>query len=190
MSDPHIKQNIGHRVESKTSCASQGKVDYAVTTDNDQGFIFYENGNYIIRNKATSMELCGESITDDKTPAKTIDAANGDIHIRALNGTIILEAANIRLVGVDGKEGEITIQASKTVHLNAPTVGAQGTNITLAASQSASVAGSTTDITGHAQVTTSSGADKDSSSLLGKILDAIKKFKKFFSSVCEDKPQG
>lgn len=184
MSDPHIKQNVGHRVESGTSCAAQGKVDYSVNTDNDQGIVFFENGNLIIRNKATSMELCGENITDDKTPAKTIDAANGDIHIRALNGTIILEAANIRLVGVDGKEGEITIQASKIVHMDAPTVGAQGTNITFAASQSMSAAGGTADLTGHAQVTTSSGADSDSSSLMGQILDAIKKFKKFFNSLC------
>jgi hypothetical protein len=184
MTDPHIDQKVGHRVESGTSCSSQGKIDYSVTTDNNQGFVFYENGNLIIRNKATSMELCGESLTDNKTPAKTIDAANGDIHIRAKNGTIILEAANIRLVGVDGKGGEITIQASKTVHMDAPTVGAQGTNITLAASQSSSIAGSTTDITGHAQVTTSSGADEDSSSVMGKIIQAIKKFKEFFNSIC------
>lgn len=190
MSDPHIDQKVGHRVESGTSCSAQGKIDYSVTTDNNQGLIFYQNGNLIIRNKATSMELCGEHLTDDKTPAKTIDAANGDIHIRAKNGTIILEAANIRLVGVDGKGGEITIQASKQVHMDAPIVGGQGTNVTLAAAQSFSAAGSSTDVSGHAQCTVSSGVDSDSSSLLGQILDAIKKFKKFFSSLCEDKPEG
>lgn len=190
MSDPHIKQNIGHRVESKTSHSAEGIIDYAVTTDKNQGILFCENGKLIINNNTTSQEVCGKYITDDKTPAKTIDAVNGDIHIRALNGTIILEAANIRLVGVDGKEGEITIQASKNVHLDAPTIGAQGTNITLAASQNLAAAGGTTDITGHAQVTTSSGADKDSSSIMGQILDAIKKFKKFFSSLCEDNPEG
>ena len=184
MIDPHIKQNVGHRVESGTSCSAQGKIDYSVTTDNNQGFVFYENGNLIIRNKASSHELCGEHLTDDVTPAKTIDAANGDIHIRAKNGTIILEAANIRLVGVDGKGGEIKIQASKQVHMDAPTVGGQGTNITLAASQSASIAGSNTDVTGHAQVTTSSGVDSDSSSVLGQILQAVKKFKEFFNSIC------
>ena len=86
MSDPFIKQNIGHRVESGTSCEAQGKVDYAITTDNDQGIVFYENGNLLIRNKATSKELCGEKITDDKTPAKTIDAANGDRFNASVNG--------------------------------------------------------------------------------------------------------
>jgi stress response protein SCP2 len=185
MSDPHIDQKVGHRIESETSCSAQGKIDYAVSTDNDQGFIFYQNGNLIIRNKATSMELCGENLTDDKSPAKTIDAANGDIHIRAKNGTIILEAANIRLVGVDGKGGEITLQASKQVHMDAPTVGAQGTNITLAASQSSSIAGGgSVEVTASGQVTTSSGTDTDSSSFLGQILQAIKKFKEFFNSIC------
>ena len=186
MSDPHTRQYDGFRVESGTSTPELGKIDYAVTTDNNQGLILCQNGNLLIRNKASSLELCGESITDDKTPAKTIDAANGDIHIRAKNGTIILEAANIRLVGVDGKDGEITIQASKQVRLDAPTVSAQGTNITLAASQNAAIAGSSTDVTGHAQVTTSSGADSDSSSFLGQILQAIKKYKEFFSSICSD----
>ena len=185
MSDPHINQKVGHRIESGTSCSAQGKIDYAVATDNDQGLIFYQNGNLIIRNKASSMELCGEHLTDDKSPAKTIDAANGDIHIRAKNGTIILEAANIRLVGVDGKGGEITLQASKQVHMDAPTVGAQGTNITLAASQSSSVAGGgSVEVTASGQVTTSSGTDTDSSSFLGQILQAIKKFKEFFNSIC------
>ena len=184
MSDPHARQYNGFRVESGTSTPELGKIDFAVTTDNNQGLILCQNGNLLIRNKASSLELCGEKLTDDKTPAKTIDAANGDIHIRAKNGTIILEAANIRLVGVDGKDGEITIQASKQFNMNSPIITTQGTNITLAASQNPAVAGSSTDVTGHAQVTTSSGADSDSSSLLGQILQAVKKFKDFFNSIC------
>ena len=186
MSDPHARQYDGFRVESGTSTPELGKIDYAVTTDNNQGLILCQNGNLLIRNKASSLELCGTHLTDDTTPAKTIDAANGDIHIRAKNGTIILEAANIRLVGVDGKDGEITLQASKQVNMSAPTVSAQGTNISLSGSQNTSVAGSTTDVTGHAQVTTSSGADSDSSSFLGQILQAIKKYIEFFSSICSD----
>ena len=125
MSDPHARQYDGFRVESGTSTPELGKIDYAVTTDNNQGLIFCQNGNLLIRNKASSLELCGTHLTDDTTPAKTIDAANGDIHIRAKNGTIILEAANIRLVGVDCKDGEITLQASKQVNMSAPTVSAQ-----------------------------------------------------------------
>lgn len=190
MSDPHIKQNSGHRIESGTSCAAQGKVDYSVTTDNNQGLVFYENGNLIIRNKASSHELCGEHLTDNITPAKTIDAANGDIHIRAKNGTIILEAANIRLVGVDGVGGEITIQASKTVHMDAPTVGGQGTNISFAGANKTQIAGTSLDLATSTKASCASGVDTDSSSIMGQILKAIKDFKKFFGSICEDKPKG
>ena len=185
MSDPHVGQYPGFRVESGTSTPELGKIDYCIATDNNQGLIFCQNGDLLTRNKASSHELCGTHLTDDTTPAKTIDAANGDIHIRAKNGTIILEAANIRLVGVDGKGGEITLQASKQVHMDAPTVGAQGTNITLAASQSSSIAGGgSVEVTASGQVTTSSGTDTDSSSFLGQILQAIKKFKEFFNSIC------
>jgi hypothetical protein len=185
MSDPHARQYNGFRVESGTSTPELGKIDYCIATDNNQGLIFCQNGDLLTRNKASSHELCGTHLTDDTTPAKTIDAANGDIHIRAKNGTIILEAANIRLVGVDGKGGEITLQASKQVHMDAPTVGAQGTNITLAASQSSSIAGGgSVEVTASGQVTTSSGTDTDSSSFLGQILQAIKKFKEFFNSIC------
>jgi len=190
MSDPNARQHNGFRIESGTSCSAQGKIDYSVTTDNNQGLVFYQNGNLIIRNKASSHELCGTHLTDDITPAKTIDAANGDIHIRALNGTIILEAANIRLVGVDGKEGEITIQASKQVHMDAPTIGGQGTNISFAGANKTQVAGTSLDLATSTKAACASGVDTDSSSIMGQILKAIKDFKKFFSSLCEDKPKG
>jgi stress response protein SCP2 len=183
MSDPYIEQKPGHRIESGTSSLKQGKIDYSVSTDNNQGFIFYQNGKLMIRNNTTSMELCGEKLTDNKTPAKTIDAANGDIHIRAKNGTIILEAANIRLVAVDGSGGEITLQASRQINLDAPIITNQGTNITLAGSQSSSVVGGgSVDLTASGQVTTSSGVDTDSSSFVGQILQASKKFKDFFTA--------
>ena len=69
--------------------------------------------------------------------------------------------------------------------MDAPIVGAQGTNITLAASQSSSiVGGGSVEVTASGQVTTSSGTDTDSSSLLGQILQAVKKFKEFFNSIC------
>lgn len=189
MSEPFRKQEQGYAVESGTSCKA-GKIDYSIATNNDQGIVLLEDGTLMIHNHGTSQELCGKNISDDKTPAKTIDAVNGDIFIRARNGTIILEAANIRLVGVDGKGGEITISASKQVNIKSPTVTADGTNITIAAAQNASVAGTTASVTAHTQAEVQSGIDADKSSLLGQILDAITRFKKFFSSICEDKPGG
>ena len=184
MSDPHARQYDGFRVESGTSTPELGKIDYAVTTDNNQGLILCQNGNLLIRNKASSLELCGEKLTDDTTPAKTIDAANGDIHIRAKNGTIILEAANIRLVGVDGKGGEITIQASKICNIDAPTVSGQGTNISFAGANKTQIAGTSLDLATSTKAACASGVDTDSSSIMGQILKAIKDFKEFFASIC------
>lgn len=185
MTEPFAKQFPGHRVESGTTCGPHGKIDYSVTTDNNQGFIYYEDGSLLTFNKGTSLELCGTNLTDNKSPAKTIDAANGDIHIRAKNGTIILEAANIRLVGVDGQGGEITIQASKTVHMDAPTLGGQGTNITFAAAQEAHLVGTAAaNLAASGKNSCTSGVDTDSSSIMGQIMAAITKFKEFWNSLC------
>ena len=190
MSDPHARQYNGFRVESGSSTPKLGKIDYAVTTDNNQGLIFCQNGKLIIRNKTSSHELCGEHLTDNITPAKTIDAANGDIHIRAKNGTITLEAANIRLIGVDGKGGEITIQASKICNIDAPTVSGQGTNISFAGASKTQIAGTSLDLATSTKAACASGVDTDNSSIMGQILKAIKDFKDFFSSICEDKSGG
>ena len=60
----------------------------------------------------------------DKEPAKVIYARNGDIHFEAPNGQITLKAKNIRLVSQDGN-GEVTIQAGKTIEIDGPTAKSQ-----------------------------------------------------------------
>ena len=47
-------------------------------------------------------------------PAKVIRAKNGDIHIDAMNGDIVLKGANIRLQATDSM-GEVTVNAGKQV---------------------------------------------------------------------------
>lgn len=193
--DPHLRQTDHFTEVCGVESPHNGTVDYACTTKKGQGNIFYENGDHDFVCDKTSKEVVGRKIKRNEEtgaftpapeiPAKIIYAKNGSILLDAPNGTITIRAANIRFVAVDGADGgEITFQASKIVHIDSPTITAQGTNVTIAASQSASIAGSTTDITGHAQTTVSSGVDTDSSSVLGQILQAIKKFKKFFSSIC------
>ena len=43
MSDPHVGQFNGFRVESGTSTPELGKIDYCIATDNNQGLIFCQN---------------------------------------------------------------------------------------------------------------------------------------------------
>ena len=183
----HSRQHDHYRVDCGVPSPNNGKVDYALTTKLGQGDIFYENGDHDFVANATSKEVVGRKITNEQTPAKIIRAENGGIILSAPYGTITIVAANIRFVAVDGKDGgEISFQASKIINMNAPTVNTQGTNVVMAASQTASIAGSTADINGGAQVTVSSGVDTDSSSVLGQIVQAIKKFQNFFNSICSD----
>lgn len=184
--EPHGKQNPGYRVESGTDVPGQGESDYSVTTDKGQGLIICKNGNSFYTVNGSSLELVGTNIDyGSDIPAKLIDAAFGDIHLRALNGTIILEAKNIRIVGVDGSEGEVTIQGSKIVKMSAPNIEVQSSGAaTIAAAQGVNIAGVYTGIHASTQTTLSSGVDADSSSILGQIIAAIKKFKDFFKSIC------
>jgi len=185
-----VTQTDWYRFEAGTKSFANGDIELGLSTPTKQGINMYKNGNCDFAINGTLKEVSGFKVKNPDEYARIIDATNGSILIQALNGTITLKAKNIRLVGVDGTEGEVTIQASKKILTNAPTVTTQGTNITLAASQNASVAGSTTTVHGATPPDVSSGAETDNSSLMGQILDAIKRFKNFFNSICEDKPEG
>jgi hypothetical protein len=186
MRNPFARQLPGFRIEAGTDSAKNGKIDVACTTDKGQGIIMYDNGNCDFVVNKTSKEVVGHNIDDDNSPAKIIEAINGDIHLKASNGTIILQAKNIRIVGIDGTEGEVTIEASKIVKINAPNVEIQSSGAaTIAAAQAVNISGSTTDISANTQTTISSGIDAASSSILGQVITSIKKFKNFFNSICE-----
>ena len=184
----HSRQHDHYRVDCGVPSPNGGKVDYALTTKCGQGDIFYENGNHEFVADSTSKETVGRKITDEWIPAKIIEAQNGGIHLYAPNGTITIEAANIRFIGVDGLDGgEITFQASKLIHMDAPTITAQGTNVTMAAAQIASVVGTAgLDLATSTKATCASGVETDSSSIFAQLFSAITKFKKFFSSICAD----
>ena len=188
--DPHLRQTDQFIEACGVESPHNGKIDYSLTTKKGQGFIYYENGDLDVVSDKTSKEVVGRKITEEQEPAKIICAENGGILLEAPNGTITIKAKNIRFIGVDGVEGEITFQASKIVHLDAPTITAQGTNVTIAASNNASVTGGTASVSANTQAEVQSGIDSDKSSILGKILDAITRFKDFFKSICEDKPTG
>jgi hypothetical protein len=189
--DPHLRQT-DHFIEAcGVESPHNGKIDYSCTTKKGQGFIYYENGDLDIVADKTSKEVVGRKITNESEPAKIIRAENGGIVLSAPYGTVTIVAANIRFVALDGTGGgEITFQASKLIHQDAPTVTTQGTNTTTAAANNASVTGSTASLSANTQAEVQSGIDSDKSSVLGKILDAITRFKNFFASICSDNPGG
>lgn len=184
-----VIQTDYYRLEFGTKSFANSNIELGLSTPTKQGINMYKNGNCDFCINGTLKEVSGFNVKSGH--ARIIEAVNGDIHILAGKGSIILEARNIRLKGVDGIEGEITLQASKNCTINAPTVSAQGTNISLAASSKVQIAGAAAaSLVGGASATVDSGTDADSSSVMGKILKALQDFKKFFSSICADKPEG
>ena len=185
-----VIQNDWYRFECGTKSWTQGDIELCLSTPTKQGINMYKNGNCDFCINGTLKEVSGFNV-EPGGAGRIINAKNGDILIKADNGTITLQAKNIRLVGVDGVEGEITLQASKNCTINSPTVSAQGTNISLAASSKVQIAGAAAaSFVGGASVEVQSGTDAENSSVIGKILKALEDFKKFFSSICEDKPAG
>ena len=185
-----VTQTDWYRFEAGTKSFANGDIELGLSTPTKQGINMYKNGNCDFAINGTLKEVSGFKVKSPDEFARIIDATNGSILIQALNGTITLKAKNIRLVGVDGTEGEITIQASKTVHMDAPTIGGQGTNISFAGANKTQIAGTSLDLATSTKASCASGVDTDSSSIMGQILKAIKDFKKFFGSICEDKPKG
>ena len=185
-----VTQTDWYRFEAGTKSFANGDIELGLSTPTKQGINMYKNGNCDFAINGTLKEVSGFKVKNPDEYARIIDATNGSILIQALNGTITLKAKNIRLVGVDGTEGEVTIQASKTVHMDAPTIGGQGTNISFAGANKTQIAGTSLDLATSTKAACASGVDTDSSSIMGQILKAIKDFKKFFGSICEDKPKG
>lgn len=113
-----------------------GKVDYAMFTNKGQGYLFGEDGRHVLVCDSTSYESVGNEVSENNpggTPgfggnnatffAKWINAKNGDIKIEAPNGTIHLEARNIRIKATGAEtdnesDGSVLIKASNEIELN------------------------------------------------------------------------
>lgn len=181
MSDPQGKEYIEKRpgfvVKSGTKDAAKRKIDYAVFTDNAQGFEYTQDGQKLDVCRGTSLEISGVDVQEGE-PGKIIDAKNGDIIIQALNGDITLKARNIRIVALDGS-GEVTISAGKHIHTNAPVTSIKGAISNTVMTNSASIGALATDTTGVMQNSQSSGSEECEGSLLSKLLSLAKKFQSF-----------
>ena len=151
----------------------------------NSGFLFEKSGNHLFSTDRTSTEVVGIKIAPNSDiPAKMIRAVNGDIVLDALQGDIVLRGMNIRIEGVDGLGGEVTINSSKIVQIGAPIVRSQSEQFTATGTVSASIAGGSAETFGEFSNESSIGTDFLQSSFFGKIFSAIKRFKKFFESVC------
>jgi len=124
------------RIVKGVNIPVHGKVDYGMFTNKGQGYLFGEDGRHVLVCDSTSYESVGNEISENNpggTPgfggnnstffAKWINAKNGDIKIEAPNGTIHLEARNIRIKAVGAEssnesDGSVLIKASNEIELN------------------------------------------------------------------------
>jgi len=174
-----VLQKHKFRISSDSTCT------FSLLTDNNSGLEFFENGNSIFITDKTSTEVVGRKLPPaSDIPAKMIHALNGDIVLDARQGDIVLRGLNIRIEGTDGLGGEVTINSSGIVQITAPTTRIQGEYCTMSASSCASLGAGALETHGEVSNEATSGSDFIRSSFFGKILSAIKRFKKFFESVC------
>ena len=164
-------------IYSNVECDGK-KIDYGVTTDSGNSTLMLTDGNKVDVTPKTSLECVGERVQDNE-PAKTIQATNGNIQLEAKNGDIILKAKNIRIVAEDGS-GEVTINSTKIISINAPYIKENATNITMTASGNVETFGN--NIASSAQILNDAGSSVDmvQGSLLGKAFSGLKGLKKFF----------
>jgi len=157
---------------------SNFSVDYGITTDGGNSVFLQRDGNRVEVCPNTYYENIGYNCSAGE-PAKIIYARNGNIHLEAANGDIILKAKNIRIVAEDGS-GEITINSGKIVDIRAPIIKENGTNITTIASGNFETISGTKS--GSAQIQNQDGSSTDLllGSFLGPLLGGLHSLKKFF----------
>lgn len=117
----------GFEIVSNHLSQLYGVSEYVLNTDEAQGMGFYKNGTGKMHSNKSFEIISGESThtKDDNSVAVGVYAKNGNVHIKADNGDIILEGKNIKM-WAHGEEnddrGIFQIEANKEFKLDTPTI--------------------------------------------------------------------
>ena len=117
----------GFEIVSNHLSPLYGVSEYVLNTDEAQGMGFYKNGTGKMHSNKSFEIISGESThtKDDNSVAVGVYAKNGNVHIKADNGDIILEGKNIKM-WAHGEEnddrGIFQIEANKEFKLDTPTI--------------------------------------------------------------------
>lgn len=172
----------GYEIKSGTTDPDGKKTDLSMFTDNGQGFHYSKDtGSKLDLCFGTSYDLCGADITTEGQPGKVIRAENGNIHIEAMNGEVVIKAKSIRLVAQDGS-GEITLVSGKQVAVNSPLQNFKGTISNMVMSSTADTAALAVGTRGEIQNSSTSGSSDTEGSLLTQLLKLSEKFKAWLAN--------
>ena len=135
-----------YRIEAGQN-SPYGDISYRLLTNAGNCIEFHEYGavreNLQTAVSGRSVETLGKLIErnrdaaqDEMVPAKFIKCYNGDYVLDCDNGDIILKADNIKLVAkgtLDTNDGDIHMQANKSVFMDGPDIRIVGSNLRLTA---------------------------------------------------------
>jgi len=155
-------------------------IEYGLTTDGGNVQLMQKDGKRIEVVPSTSCEYVGKQCNVGE-PGKVILVENGNLHLEAQNGDIILKARNIRIVAEDGS-GEITINSGKIIDIRAPYIKENGTNITVTATGNLETLAGTKSSSAQILNADSSATDLLQGSFFGQILSGLQSLKKFFQN--------
>ena len=129
--NPYVEKHDYYQCDSGLNSKNNdlGKTYYRINCGNNDGFGFYENGQYILQASNVAIEKLGRTIEkndpNDFVPAKIILADNGDIYFEAKNGDVIIKGNNIIMSATGSnieKEGHVMISANATFAVDANTI--------------------------------------------------------------------
>jgi len=179
-----------YRIEAGQN-SPYGDISYRLLTNAGNCIAFHEDGavreNLQTAVSGRSVETLGKLIErnrdaaqDEMVPAKFIKCYNGDYVLDCDNGDIILKADNIKLVAkgtLDTNDGDIHMQANKSVFMDGPDIRIVGSNLRLTARKDFTISAKVTGGIVAGLLNMSSSADFAASTLLSKLSglkDALK----------------
>ena len=173
----------GFEITSSNKTSGHGSGDFCLTTDNQQGVHFYEQGNMKVSSNR-SIELYSGRKSENKDTTIAFRSYHGNIILEAEDGDIVLKGKNVKIESTDAK-GIVSIISPKNILSKAPNIKTDGDNVNITASNELKCMASY--VTSHGEISNevSDGVSISiNSALLSKILTIIEDVKKFFKSPC------
>ena len=160
----------GFNIESNCMTAAHGVAEFIVATDQNQGLQFHKKGSaQMLANKSIEI-VAGGKQEDNGAFAITLDGRSGHILIKALDGDLILEGANVKITATDD-DGDVSIKSGKTTNIECPEINIKGTKCDVSAVSDMHIQGGICEVYSQTGATIfTSGQDPVSApTLLGKL---------------------
>ena len=171
----------GFEIASNVETEAHGLAEFQLNTDLQQGIHFYRQGNAKVTSNR-SFEIYSGEDAKKKHCAIIFDAKNGNIYLKAENGNLILEGNEV-IINTNHADGQISLNAKKTIYQNAPTIKVEGVTTTVIGTLDLQCIGGHTSIYSHmSDVEISDGSELEiGPGTVLQFIDKVKKMAALFS---------